>query len=81
MGTYGGQMNERKQELHSPDGIPEGAYYDPAQYTAGVVQMFDYLRSQIGFRRGTLPRWPMSAFPRLPPKLAKELEQYKLFFL
>ena len=49
MGTYGGQMNGGKQELHSPDGIPEGAYYDPAQYTAGVVQMFDYLRSKLGF--------------------------------
>lgn len=81
MGTYGGQMNGGKQELHSPDGIPEGAYYDPAQYTAGVVQMFDYLRSKLGFGVELCHDVHERLSPIASLNLAKELEQYKLFFL
>lgn len=81
MGTYGGQMNGGKQTLHSPDGIPEGAYYDPAQYAAGVIRMFDYVRGKVGDRLELCHDIHERLTPIAALNLAKALESYHLFFL
>lgn len=81
MGTYGGQMNGGQQIIHFPEGVPEGAYYDPAQYAASVVRMFDFIRSKIGFDIELCHDIHERLTPVAALNLAKELEQYHLFFL
>lgn len=82
MGTYGGQMNGARQAtMHSPEFLPEGAYYDPAQYVRRTCNLFEYLRSHLGFEVELCH----DVHERLSPidalRLAKELEPIKLFFL
>lgn len=81
MGTYGGQMNGAKQNLHSPEGIPEGAYFDPAQYTRGVIRMFETIRNALGNSVELCHDIHERLVPVAALNLAKELEQYHLFFL
>ncbi|MBS5062196.1 MAG: starvation-sensing protein RspA [Hungatella hathewayi] len=81
MGTYGGQMNGGKQEIHSPEGALDGAYYDPAQYSAGVLRMFDYVRGRVGDKLELCHDIHERLAPIAALNLAKELEQYHLFFL
>lgn len=81
MGTYGGQMNGGRQVLHSPEGIPEGAYYDPAQYAKSVVRMFDYVRSHVGDSLELCHDIHERLTPVDALRLAKDLEPYRLFFL
>ena len=72
---YGGKV-ERKW-----DGDFPGMYYNPDEYARSVPKLFDHLRSKIGFDLFLLH----DVHERLAPidaiRLAKELEQYRLFFL
>jgi len=58
-----------------------GNYYNPDAYARSIPKLFDYLRSRIGFDLFLLH----DVHERLAPidalRLAKELEQYRLFFL
>jgi len=77
LGGYGG----RHGGADKPDGAAPGVYYDPARYYRDTVKLLDHVRSKIGFDTELLH----DAHERLEPidavRLAKELEQYKLFFL
>lgn len=44
MGGYGGRIHDIK----SPEGAPEGAYFDPHAYMRDTVRLFEHLRSTIG---------------------------------
>ncbi len=81
MGTYGGQMNGGKQRLHSPKGLPEGAYYDPAQYASSVVKLFEYIRGHLGSSVELCHDIHERLTPVAALSLARELERYHLFFL
>jgi len=76
-GGYGGIA----KDLNTPVGAPEGVYNCPDQYALNTVKMFDYIRGKLGFGVELLH----DVHERLPPieaiRLAKQLEQYRLFFL
>ncbi|MCL2879499.1 MAG: bifunctional D-altronate/D-mannonate dehydratase [Treponema sp.] len=76
-GGYGGIA----KNLNTPAGAPEGVYICPDQYAINTVKMFDYIRGKIGFDVELLH----DVHERIPPieaiRLAKQLEQYRLFFL
>ena len=81
MGTYGGNFSGRCQSIVKPENAPEGAYFDPRMYMNSVYHLFDKVRADIG--------WGVEVMHDVHERLslaqtiefAKELEQYKLFFL
>ena len=76
-GGYGGKTSEMNQ----PEGVNKGEYYCPDQYFRNTVALFDYVRKNIGCDVELLH----DTHERIPAiqavNLAKELEQYRLFFL
>ncbi|MFW5986572.1 MAG: enolase C-terminal domain-like protein, partial [Halanaerobiales bacterium] len=77
MGGYGGTVGE----LEKPKQARPGAYYDPDAYARSVPKLFSHLREKLGFEVELLH----DIHERIPPikavQLAKELEDYRLFFL
>lgn len=77
MGGYGGKTSG----MYSPEGAPEGAYFDPRAYTRNMLKMIEYVRSHIGDEVELLH----DVHERLPAidtvKFAKDVEPYNLFFL
>lgn len=83
--TYGGNMTG----LHGlgndgfvkPENAPDGDYFDPKSYMRNTLKLFDHLRSRLGFEVELMH----DVHERLAPidgvAFAKEVEQYKLFFL
>lgn len=76
-GGYGGKVDA----LNQPDGVPDGVYYNPAQYQRDTLKLFDYIRSHMGFEFELLHDTHERLSPIEAVRLAKELEQYRLFFL
>ena len=76
-GGYGGKATG----LNTPPNSQEGSYYCPDQYLRNTVKLFDFIRNKIGFEVELLH----DCHERIPAiqavRLAKELEQYQLFFL
>lgn len=76
-GGYGGKA----VQLNTPEGSPNGVYYCPDQYFRKTLELFDYMRSHVGWEVEFLH----DTHERLPAiqsvQLAKELEQYRPFFL
>lgn len=83
--TYGGSMMGMKGKtsasFHTPENAPDGSYFDPKSYMRNSLKLFDYLRSKVGFEVELMH----DVHERLAPidgvAFAKEVEQYKLFFL
>jgi len=81
MGTYGGNFDGKIQRIVKPDHAPEGAYFHPRMYMQSVYKLFDRVRSDIG--------WEVELMHDVHERLsfaetlefAREMEQYKLFFL
>ena len=76
-GGYGGIS----RNLNTPSGSPKGVYICPDQYALNTVKMFEYIRGKIGFDTELIH----DVHERIPAieaiRLAKQLEQYRLFFL
>jgi mannonate dehydratase len=77
MGGYGG----RNQKFKSPDNALPGAYFDPDAYQRSVPKMFNHLRKKLGFQIKLLHDVHERLTPINAVRLAKEVEQYELFFL
>ena len=77
MGGYGGRVTPTG-DLES--GVT-GAYYDPDAYERSVPALLEHLRSAIGFEVELLHDVHERLEPIRAVHLAKELEQYRLFFL
>jgi mannonate dehydratase len=77
MGGYGG----KRADALKPEGAPEGAYYDPRAYTRNMLKMIDYVRGQVGDEVELLHDVHERLAPIDTVGFAKDLEQYKLFFL
>ena len=77
MGGYGGDSSE----LHRPKNAPGGSYFDPRAYGRRMLEMIDHVRS----RRGDEVEFLHDVHERLHPvdavQFAKDVEQYRLFFL
>jgi mannonate dehydratase len=76
VGVYGGV----KTQVNSPAGSLPGEYYDPSVYCRSVPQMFEYVRSKVGFDLELLHDVHERIAPMDAVRLAKALEPYRLFF-
>lgn len=77
LGGYGG----RGQQLVKPENAPVGAYYDPKVYMRSVIEMFEYLREEIGYEIDFIHDIHERLSPIDAVGFAKDLERFKLFFL
>jgi len=76
-GGYGGKPVRE----FSPDGSPEGVYYDPDGYVRSVVEMLEHLRKELGYEVELLHDVHERIAPSEAIRLAKALEPFRLFFL
>ena len=79
-GGYGGNAYEQALASKRPDGACEGAYYDPLGYELSVTELFDYMCNRFGFGVDFCHDVHEHLDPINAIHLAKELEQYRLFF-
>ena len=79
-GGYGGNAYEQAMASKRPDGACEGADYDPLGYELSVTELFDYMRNRFGFGVDFCHDVHEHLDPINAIHLAKELEQYRLFF-
>jgi mannonate dehydratase len=77
MGGYGGKPGE----LVKPEGAPDGAYFDPRAYTRNMLQMMEYVRAEVGAEVELLHDIHERLAPIDTVQFAKDVEQFKLFFL
>jgi len=77
MGGYGGKASQ----FAKPEGAPGGAYYDPREYTRKMLGMIAYVRSEVGEELELLHDIHERLAPIDTVQFAKDVEQYKLFFL
>jgi len=77
MGGYGG----KGQRLPSPDGAPDGAYYDPRRYCRDMLGMIEYVRSAVGDEVELLHDVHERLSPIDTVQFAKDVERFRLFFL
>lgn len=77
MGLYGG----KQEHFHQPEGALPGAYYDPAAYARSIPKLFEHIRSTVGDEVELIHDIHERLVPIDAVRLAKELEQYKLFYL
>ena len=81
MGTYGGNFNGKQQNIIKPERAPEGAYFNSKTYMTSVVWLFEKVRGKFG--------WELELMHDVHERLshidtlsfAKEMEQFKLFFV
>ncbi len=77
MGGYGG----RAETMVKPEGAPDGAYYDPREYTRRMLKMMEYVRSEVGEEVELLHDIHERLQPIDAVRFAKDVEPINLFFL
>ena len=77
MGGYGGQTSQITQ----PEGALDGAYFDPREYCRNMLRMMAYVRQEIGDAVELLHDIHERLQPIDAVQFAKDVEQFKLFFL
>ena len=77
MGGYGG----KGAQMVKPDGAPEGAYFDPRAYTRNMLRMIEHVRAEVGPEVELLHDIHERLSPSDTVQFAKDVEQFKLFFL
>jgi len=77
MGGYGGQADK----LVKPDGAPNGAYFDPRAYCRNMLDMVEHIRAAVGEEVELLHDVHERLQPIHAVQFAKDVEQFKLFFL
>lgn len=77
MGGYGGQADH----LVRPDGAPDGAYFDPRAYCRNMLDMIEHIRAAVGQEVELLHDVHERLQPIHAVQFAKDVEQFKLFFL
>jgi mannonate dehydratase len=77
MGGYGGKLDT----FPKPEGAPDGAYYDPRAYTRNMLKMIEHVRSTVGPEIELLHDIHERLQPIDAVQFAKDVEQFKLFFL
>jgi len=77
MGGYGGKGSP----MVKPEGAPDGAYYDPRDYCRRMLKMIEHVRQAVGEEVELLHDIHERLMPIDAVQFAKDVEQYKLFFL
>jgi mannonate dehydratase len=77
MGGYGGES----AGIHSPDGSSTGNYFDPRAYGRTMLSMIDHVRNQLDEGIELLHDVHERLHPIDAIRFAKDVEQYRLFFL
>jgi mannonate dehydratase len=77
MGGYGGKADE----MHKPEGAPEGAYFDARAYTRNMLRMMEHVRKEVGDEVELLHDIHERLAPIDAVKFAKDAEKFNLFFL
>jgi mannonate dehydratase len=77
MGGYGG----RGAKMVKPEGAPDGAYYDPRDYARNMLRMMEHVRTETGDEVELLHDIHERLHPIDAVQFAKDVEQFKLFFL
>lgn len=77
MGGYGGKAST----LVKPEGAPEGAYYNRKEYMMNHLRMFEHIRAELGFEVELLHDIHERLHPIEAVGFAKDVEEFKLFFL
>ena len=80
-GVYGGTMGSGKQTMVKPDNAPYGTYFDPKQYVRTSLKLFERIRVDLGDELEILHDVHERLTPNDAMQFAKEVEQYKLFYL
>ncbi|MFB5189789.1 enolase C-terminal domain-like protein [Alicyclobacillus fastidiosus] len=76
MGGYGGVSGVKPLR-----GAMPGNYYDPDVYARSVPKIFEHIRSRLGFDIELLHDVHERVAPIEAVRIAKQVEQYRLFFL
>ena len=77
LGGYGGPDSSKPR----PDGAGEGAYFDPRRYVRSHVELFGQVRQELGDDVELLHDIHERLVPIDAVGFAKEMEQFRLFFL
>ena len=77
MGGYGGKASQ----FAKPEGALEGAYYNPREYTRRMLDMIEYVRSEVGEELELLHDVHERLAPIDTVQFAKDVEQFHLYFL
>jgi len=77
MGGYGGNPID----LVKPEHAPEGIYFDPRAYSRDTLNMIEYVRGSINDEVELIHDVHERLSPIDAVQFAKDVEQYKLFFL
>lgn len=77
MGGYGGKL----ANMIKPDGAADGAYFDPRDYARKTLKMIEHVRGKLGETVELLHDIHERLSPINAVAFAKDVEQFKLFFL
>lgn len=77
LGIYGGIS----KDIFKPEGAPDGVYYDPRRYTRDTLQLLEGIREEFGEEIELLHDVHERIAPIDAVQFAKDIEQFKLFFL
>ena len=77
MGGYGG----RPDKLMKPEGAPQGAYFDPRDYTRNTLRMMEHVRTAVEEEVELLHDVHERLLPIEAMQFAKDVERFNLFFL
>ncbi len=77
MGGYGGKGGA----IIKPEGAPDGSYYDPRAYCRDMLHMIEHVRKMVGDEVELLHDIHERLHPVHAIQFAKDVEQFRLFFL
>ncbi len=77
LGGYGGS----NQKIVSPENALPGAYFNPVEYSQKIPALFEHLRKKLGFEIELIHDIHERLTPIQAVHLAKQMEQYRLFYL
>jgi mannonate dehydratase len=81
MGGYGGKYGTSAAPRSLPENAQPGVYFDPDAYARSIPRLFEHIRSHVGYEIELLHDIHERLVPIEAIRLAKQLEQYRLFFL
>lgn len=81
MGGYGGNSEVSRQGYRKPDGSPEGNYFDRGLYRRDMLRVFEHVRAEVGDELELIHDVHERLQPVEAVGFAKDLEQFRLFFL